>query len=88
MTRWPLMILLLFLTGCFEDKEAVLAKCRLKYENEKNLSSYDISDSVRLCMSADGYEYTPLEEGCRSAGIHPYWDSDCYRQRSIFDNLR
>lgn len=96
------LLALLSLTGCFEDKEAILAECRLKYEK----NGPDDRADVMLCMSAKGYQFasawtdsklTVPNARCWTSTIilgkaipteAAYIMSDCYKSRSILDKLR
>ena len=58
MARLDISIVLFFLitlTGCFEDKGAILAECQLKYGNNPKLDLLDIQENVILCMRKNGY---------------------------------
>ncbi|WP_143393256.1 hypothetical protein [Fimbriiglobus ruber] len=96
MMRWCLILLPLLLTGCLEDKVAILSECRLKYDQDGAGQQ-----GVMLCMSAKGYEfesawlsphdYTAPNKKCWTGNgssplpVNPsYVFSDCYSKRSLW----
>lgn len=96
------MVLLFALTGCLEDKEAILADCRLKYANK---SPSDPGADVLLCMKANGYEFAEVYTDTQMTANSQCWDTthrgdskkddpitefytkvSCYKSRSVFYN--
>lgn len=100
MMRVIFLLLPIILTGCLEDKEANLAECRLKYDQDAAGK-----DGVMLCMSAKGYEFasgwedgklTQINGKCwngklvNGTGVPTdpvYLLSDCYSKRSLWNLL-
>lgn len=92
------IIMLFTLAGCLEDKEAILAECRLKYD--KDAAS---QEGVMLCMSAKGYEFASAWEDDKFTTLNgkcwygtmangkpiptqpAYILSDCYNKRSAWN---
>jgi len=95
------LIALFALTSCFEDKEAILAECRLKYDKNG-----DGQEGVLLCMSAKGYEFesgwtddkfTMLNTKCwdgkiingTGVPVTPWYIlTDCYNKRPLWTVLK
>lgn len=61
-------VLCVLLSGCGEDKGAILADCQLAHPN----NGYDVS----LCMRSHGYAVNP--DTCYAAGGPNYLNAACY----------
>jgi hypothetical protein len=95
MKLWFLILLPLILTGCLEDKEALISECILKYE--KNAIN---GDNIMLCMDAKGYDFgrrwkddklTETNNECwlvdeKNFPYEPlYTSAKCYTKRTMID---
>ena len=98
MKRHWVLLMPLLLAGCFEDKEAILSECRLKYDQDGTGQ-----EGVMLCMSAKGYEFasgwidnnfTEINGKCWNGTFAgktavptkpAYILSDCYSKRSLWN---
>lgn len=51
------LALLLMLTGCMEDKGALVSQCQLDYQNNHKLNADGVAQSVLLCMRIQGFNF-------------------------------
>lgn len=87
--RRYILLLVLALCGCKEDKERQIAKCRLESE-KMDMDLLEGTQHVVLCMKADGYNFSRSYYNCNLANANgelPYFYGACYRPDGIFGKI-
>jgi hypothetical protein len=82
-TRGLLVLLLLTLSGCFNDQKQQLAKCELEARQYPPRSNEAIT-YINLCMQANGYEWDRIEKRC-TVGRFDDWSMDELRNPYCYE---
>ena len=91
MNRVWILPVVLFLSGCMEDKARDVAACDVDamrvYPKQADLGFGDPRTVyINACMASKGYDFTILGKGCRSSQALPI-QPDCYTPRGWFGRM-